>query len=89
MTQRQLEIMPPHMACRNGHTPRLTVDDRGPQFGGGLFVECTCSKTGRHADREAAEREWRRLHGIRAHRRPPAPSNVVQLGLRLKGGHGG
>lgn len=89
MTQRQLERLPEAMRCKNGHVARLMEDRRCRSSDGGVFVECTCTQTARHDDREAAERDWRRLQGIRTRRPAPAPTNVLQLGLRLTGGNRG
>lgn len=89
MTQCQLERLPETMRCKSGHVARLMEDRRCRSSNGGIFVECTCSQTARHDDREAAERDWRRLHGIRTRRPAPAPTNVLQLGLRLTGGNRG
>lgn len=89
MTQRQLERLPEVMRCKNGHVARLMEDRRCRSSSGGIFVECTCSQTARYDDRTAAERDWRRMQGIRTRRPAPTPSNVLQLGLRLTGGHRG
>jgi len=89
MTQCQLERLPDSMKCKSGHVARLMEDRRCRSSKGGIFVECTCSQTARHDDREAAKRDWRRLQGIRTRRPAPAPTNVLQLGLRLTGGNRG
>lgn len=89
MTQCQLERLPEMMRCKSGHVARLMEDRRGRSSNGGIFVECTCSQTARHEDRAAAERDWRRLQGIRTRRPAPVPTNVLQLGLRLTGGNRG
>jgi len=89
VTQRQLERLPAAMNCKNGHVARLMEDGRRASAGGGHYVECPCCRTQKYAEPAAATREWRRINGIRARRPAPAPSNVLQLGLRLTGGNRG
>lgn len=88
MTQRQIshdELLP---TCKRGHAARHILDSRRPDAGGGHLVECLCSQTRKHAGFEAALAEWKRAHQIRTPRpQVKPPTNLVQLGLRLKGGH--
>ncbi len=87
-TQRQVERLSDAMACSNGHVARLMLDVRGANSGGGHFVECRCSHTQKRLEAEQAIKEWLWMHGIRAPRKARPATNVVQLGLRLKGGDG-
>ncbi|RPE74659.1 hypothetical protein [Vulcaniibacterium tengchongense] len=86
MTQRQIPHEEPLPACRAGHAARHIFDARRPGAGGGHLVECACSQTRKHAEFADALAAWKRMHRIRTPRPRPA-ANVVQLGLRLGGGH--
>lgn len=87
MTQRQMERLPDSMACGNGHIARLMLDVRRATSGGGHFVQCPCATTQKRAEAAEAVADWRRMHGIRKPRETrQQTTNVVQLGLRLKGG---
>ncbi|CAD7722170.1 hypothetical protein LMG31884_34080 [Xanthomonas hydrangeae] len=87
MTQREISHAEPLPACRAGHAARHIVDSRRLQAGGGHAIECRCGRTKKHADFDQALAEWKRMHRIRVPpQAAPADSNVVQLGLRLRGG---
>lgn len=68
--------------CKAGHSARLMEDRRRPAAGGGNFIECRCSHTGKHPGLHLALQDWTRLHG-RAVQIPARASNVFQLGLGL------
>ena len=61
---RMIETLPATDACRQGHAARLMQDLRGPQFGGGHFVECACTRTNVCSHRNRAVTEWRRSNGL-------------------------
>ncbi|CAE6738092.1 MULTISPECIES: hypothetical protein [Xanthomonas] len=89
MTQREISHPEPLPACRAGHAGRHIVDSRRLQAGGGHVIECRCGRTKKHSAFDQALAEWKRMHRIRVPRQTaPADSNVVQLGLRLRGGTG-
>lgn len=86
MTQREVSHETPLPRCRADHMARHMLDERRPQSGGGHFIECRCGRTQKHPEFGPALAEWKRQNGIRTPR-PAAPAaNVVQLGLRFKGG---
>lgn len=88
MTQRQMDHVDPLPTCKQGHAARHIFDARGNGAGGGHLIECACSQTRKHADFADALAEWKRAHRIRTPRQKPQPAtNLVQLGLRFKGGN--
>ncbi|TXD43086.1 hypothetical protein TR80_009520 [Xanthomonas campestris] len=87
MTQREVSHAVPLPACKAGHPGRHILDGRRLHAGGGHLIECRCARTKKHPDFDQALAEWKRMHRIRVPRPHVAHgSNVVQLGLRLKGG---
>lgn len=74
---RMIETLPATDACRQGHPARLMRDLRGPQFGGGLYVECPCSHGHTCGTRESALVDWSRLNGRGAPRAHVAPLRRV------------
>lgn len=86
MTQHQIAPPAPLPACQAAHPPRLMRDLRCADAGGGLFIECPCGATKKHAEFDAALQEWKRIHRIRTPRQPRQPDNVIQFGLFSSGG---
>lgn len=70
---RMIESIPPTDACRQGHTARLMQDLRGPQFGGGLYVECQCCRSNTCTQRNRAVADWRRQNGLHEARTAARP----------------
>lgn len=60
--QRMITPVTPLPPCRANHTARLIHDCRRASAGGGMFIECACSATGRHAEFVDALREWKAMH---------------------------
>lgn len=61
---RMIESLPATDGCRHGHAARLMQDLRGPQFGGGLYVECQCCRGNTCQHRNRAVADWRRQQGL-------------------------
>lgn len=88
MTQRHISHPEGLPQCAAGHSARHIHDLRGLSAGGGHLVECRCRATSKHAEPDAALKEWRQIN--RAPRtarnvlpaiKAPAADNVVQLAL--------
>jgi len=71
---RMIETLPATEACREGHTARLMHDLRGPQFGGGLYVECQCCRGSTCTQRDVALRNWAQHNG----RSVPKPKTATR-----------
>lgn len=74
-------------ACKAGHTARHIHDRRCLRAGGGHFVECACSRSGKFLEFDLALAEWSRRYAKRIRRRAEvAPAGtVLQFPLQLQG----
>jgi len=83
MTQRQLDPPRPIPACPEGHRARHMFDCRRLEARGGHFIECACTRTGKHASFDVAWAHWHKQLGLHAKVEDdrPVPNNVLQLPL--------
>lgn len=84
MTQREIRHPETLPECERGHRARHIHDLRGPNSGGGHFVECTCRQTLKFPAFDDALRDWRRMNGLTAER--VAPRTVPRTVLPFGGG---
>lgn len=70
--QRMIPHLRPLPTCRAGHRARHIHDRRGPNAGGGHFVECACRQGARFPQFSAALADWCAINGHDA----PAPART-------------
>lgn len=86
MTQHQIGPPVRLPRCKLGHPPRLFRDHRCAAAAGGLFIECPCGRTTKHAEFDPALQEWKRANLPANPRRPAEPDTVLQFPLFAAGG---
>lgn len=92
MTQKHISHPEGLPDCAAGHRARHMFDERGPNSGGGHFVECRCKATTRHAQADVALADWRRINRPARSARKVLPAiavpadNVIQMRLQIPGG---
>jgi len=86
MTQQQMSPPRPLPACPDGHRARYMFDGRRAASRGGHFIECRCSRTGRHATFDLAWAHWHKQHGIPSVLAPSRPAAAAAMQLDLLGG---